>query len=236
VIPDRAGSFPTPPPTAGTPPSAPHTLSFDSYKVSLRHVQTETQQTQRKNRHLGAATAPSRVRSQEPSGCAVFERSAQTHGVAEMRGSTSLLASAKIAEWNSWQYVFRDRQWTRLTRSHSLGSTSASSDGNSFVERVHEPASRQPNGSAMLRSPTGDMKIEVQWEPNYRPPVWQSVAGEQLMMIHLDVGVADLEAGVNWAVAQGARLANHQPQDDVRVMLDPEGHPSASSQTIRFDP
>jgi hypothetical protein len=88
--------------------------------------------------------------------------------------------------------------------------------------RAGKPAT---DGSAMLRSPTGDMKIEMQWEPNYRPPVWPSVAGEQLMMIHLDVGLADLEAGVNWAVAQGARLANHQPQDDVRVMLDPEGHP-----------
>jgi hypothetical protein len=49
VIPDRAGSFPTPPPTAGTPPSAQRTPFFDSYKVSLRNVQTETQQTQRKN-------------------------------------------------------------------------------------------------------------------------------------------------------------------------------------------
>jgi hypothetical protein len=38
VIPDRAGSFPTPPPSAGTPPSAPHTLSFDSYKVTGVHL------------------------------------------------------------------------------------------------------------------------------------------------------------------------------------------------------
>ncbi|MBB6415142.1 hypothetical protein HDC93_000698 [Streptomyces sp. AK010] len=26
------------------------------------------------------------------------------------------------------------------------------------------------------------------------------------------------------AVAAGARLAGHQPQDDVRVLLDPAGH------------
>ena len=83
-----------------------------------------------------------------------------------------------------------------------------------------------PNdGWALLRSPDGRMKLEVQYEPRYRPPVWPSVDGEQLMMAHLDVGVADLDAGVAWATAQGARVASHQPQDDVRVMLDPEGHP-----------
>jgi len=45
------------------------------------------------------------------------------------------------------------------------------------------------------------------------------------MMQHLDIGVGDLDAGVRWAQAQGARLAEHQPQEHVRVMLDPEGHP-----------
>lgn len=45
------------------------------------------------------------------------------------------------------------------------------------------------------------------------------------MMMHLDVGVGDVEAAIQWAVDQGARVAQHQPQADVRVMLDPEGHP-----------
>lgn len=95
------------------------------------------------------------------------------------------------------------------------------------IVRSERPQAGAPptDGWALLRSPSGNMKIEVQWEPHYRPPVWPSVEGEQLMMIHLDVGVADLDAGVGWAVAQGAVLADHQPQDDVRVMLDPEGHP-----------
>ncbi|MEM9515549.1 MAG: VOC family protein [Actinomycetota bacterium] len=43
--------------------------------------------------------------------------------------------------------------------------------------------------------------------------------------MHLDVGVADLDAAVRWAVDQGAVVADHQPQTDVRVMIDPEGHP-----------
>ncbi|HRE01742.1 MAG TPA: VOC family protein [Ilumatobacteraceae bacterium] len=81
------------------------------------------------------------------------------------------------------------------------------------------------DGWAMLASPTGDAKLEVQWEPYYRPPVWPGADGEQLMMMHLDIGVADLDHGVAWAVAQGATEAAHQPQSDVRVMLDPAGHP-----------
>ena len=88
-----------------------------------------------------------------------------------------------------------------------------------------QPGNPPEDGWAMLRAPDGSMKIEVQWEPHYRPPVWPPVAGEQLMMMHLDIGVDDLEAGVAWAIAQGATVAHHQPQADVRVMLDPDGHP-----------
>jgi catechol 2,3-dioxygenase-like lactoylglutathione lyase family enzyme len=87
------------------------------------------------------------------------------------------------------------------------------------------PGNPATDGWALLRAPAGDLKLEVQWDPHYRPPVWPSAAGEQLMMMHLDIGVADLDAGVAWALAQGARVAEHQPQDGVRVMLDPEGHP-----------
>ena len=88
-----------------------------------------------------------------------------------------------------------------------------------------QPGNPPTDGWAMLRSPAGDHKIEVQWEPHYVPPVWPPIDGGQLMMVHLDIGVADLDAGVAWAVAQGARIAGHQPQDGVRVMLDPAGHP-----------
>lgn len=87
------------------------------------------------------------------------------------------------------------------------------------------PGKPSCEGWAMLRAPDGTQKIEVQWEPHYRPPAWPSVEGEQLMMMHVDIGVADLDAGMDWAIAQGASVAGHQPQPDVRVMLDPEGHP-----------
>lgn len=87
------------------------------------------------------------------------------------------------------------------------------------------PGNPSSDGWAMLRSPADNLKIEIQWEPYYRRPVWPSESGEQLMMAHLDIGVSDLDEGVAWAIEQGAELAGHQPQDDVRVLLDPEGHP-----------
>lgn len=87
------------------------------------------------------------------------------------------------------------------------------------------PGNPSTDGWAMLRAPNGSLKVEVQWDPLYEPPAWPSVAGAQQMMVHLDIGVADLDSGVTWALAQGARTAEHQPQDGVRVMLDPEGHP-----------
>jgi hypothetical protein len=45
------------------------------------------------------------------------------------------------------------------------------------------------------------------------------------MMMHLEIQVDDLESGAAHARACGATQADHQPQDDVRVMLDPAGHP-----------
>jgi hypothetical protein len=45
------------------------------------------------------------------------------------------------------------------------------------------------------------------------------------MMVHLDFEVTDLEAAVASAIASGAEIAAYQPQEDVRVMLDPDGHP-----------
>ena len=45
------------------------------------------------------------------------------------------------------------------------------------------------------------------------------------MMTHLDVEVDDLEAAGAHAVAEGAALAGYQPQEQVRVYLDPAGHP-----------
>jgi len=45
------------------------------------------------------------------------------------------------------------------------------------------------------------------------------------MMAHLDFEVTDLRAETARAVNLGATLAAHQPQENVRVLLDPAGHP-----------
>jgi catechol 2,3-dioxygenase-like lactoylglutathione lyase family enzyme len=81
------------------------------------------------------------------------------------------------------------------------------------------------DGWAKLRSPAADMKIEFQYEQEYTPPTWPPAPNQQQMMMHLDIEVDDLEAGVQWAVDAGATVASHQPQEKVRVMLDPAGHP-----------
>lgn len=59
----------------------------------------------------------------------------------------------------------------------------------------------------------------------YVPPVWPAEDGKQQMMMHIDVAVDDLEAAVEHALQLGATVADFQPQETVRVMLDPAGHP-----------
>jgi catechol 2,3-dioxygenase-like lactoylglutathione lyase family enzyme len=76
-------------------------------------------------------------------------------------------------------------------------------------------------------APMGDHVeyFAFQRSPEYVPPVWPPEDGKQQMMLHLDIEVDDLAAETTRAVAEGARLAEHQPQDDVRVLFDPSGHP-----------
>jgi catechol 2,3-dioxygenase-like lactoylglutathione lyase family enzyme len=82
-------------------------------------------------------------------------------------------------------------------------------------------------GWVRVRPPAGagGQGLSFQHEADYARPVWPQQPGEQQMMSHLDIAVADLEAGVAWALEVGATLAEFQPQEHVRVMLDPAGHP-----------
>jgi len=59
----------------------------------------------------------------------------------------------------------------------------------------------------------------------YVPPVWPPVEGQQRTMMHFDFQVGDLDSAVAEAVELGATVADHQPQENVRVLLDPAGHP-----------
>ncbi|MGN9906954.1 VOC family protein [Phytohabitans sp. LJ34] len=76
-----------------------------------------------------------------------------------------------------------------------------------------------------LVPPGGGTGLSFQTEPGYEPPVWPHGPGDQQMMLHLDIEVDDLAAASSHAVACGAKLADFQPQEDVRVHLDPAGHP-----------
>ena len=67
--------------------------------------------------------------------------------------------------------------------------------------------------------------LAVQLNPDYVRPVWPGTPDRQQMMLHLDFEVTDLAAETARAVALGATLPEHQPQENVRVLLDPAGHP-----------
>jgi catechol 2,3-dioxygenase-like lactoylglutathione lyase family enzyme len=86
---------------------------------------------------------------------------------------------------------------------------------------VHE----EPGTAVLATSRDGSSFVVFQQATGYEPPVWPPVEGRQRPMMHLDVQVGDLDSAVDEAVALGATLADHQPQDNVRVMLDPAGHP-----------
>jgi catechol 2,3-dioxygenase-like lactoylglutathione lyase family enzyme len=78
---------------------------------------------------------------------------------------------------------------------------------------------------AQIRPAGGGSGLSFQREDEHVPPTWPNRPGEQQMMAHLDIRTHDLEAAVARALELGASEAAFQPQDDVRVMLDPAGHP-----------
>ena len=83
---------------------------------------------------------------------------------------------------------------------------------------------REPHW-ALMRCPNGGTGLSFQSEAWYRPPVWPEEPGALTKMLHLDILVDDLEAAGAHALEAGATLASYQPQEDVRVYLDPAGHP-----------
>jgi catechol 2,3-dioxygenase-like lactoylglutathione lyase family enzyme len=103
---------------------------------------------------------------------------------------------------------------------------------------VVDRSEKVPGAWALVRSPTGEHKLEFQREEPFVPPVWPTVAGQQQMGMHLDIGVdglppmTDMERRrkqflevVDLAKSLGARMAEHQPRPAVVVMLVPAGHP-----------
>jgi predicted enzyme related to lactoylglutathione lyase len=99
------------------------------------------------------------------------------------------------------------------------------------IEELEGPRPGQPRGDgwSRLRPADRSTKIEIQFEASYARPEWPARPGGQGMQMHLDIWVADVEAGVAWALDCGATDAASQPEgrdrSRLRVMLDPAGHP-----------
>jgi catechol 2,3-dioxygenase-like lactoylglutathione lyase family enzyme len=95
------------------------------------------------------------------------------------------------------------------------------------AEEPARPGNPPGDGWAQVRPPDGTAgpTLNFEFEARYTRPVWPSEAGRQHITEHLDIAVENLDAAIAWAVEAGATLAGYQPQEDVRVLLDPAGHP-----------
>ena len=87
-----------------------------------------------------------------------------------------------------------------------------------------EVATQSADGAALL-PPDGVGYLAIQQDDEYVAPTWPTRPGRQQMQLHLDFEVEDLDAAAAQAIELGASRAEFQPQDNVRVMLDPAGHP-----------
>lgn len=85
------------------------------------------------------------------------------------------------------------------------------------------------SGWILMSGPAGTPSLSFQAEAWYQPPTWPEVEGAQTKMMHLEVTVDDLDAAVALVIQAGGRFAPNQPVDrdqtQLRVMLDPAGHP-----------
>ncbi|MGY0237081.1 VOC family protein [Longispora urticae] len=104
-----------------------------------------------------------------------------------------------------------------------------------------EPTYVEPDW-VLMRDPGGGTGLSFQATGVYERPTWPEEPGQQQKMIHLDLrvtppgaegdegysdeeGQAALEQAVRLAVSVGGTLAEPQGRADLRVVLDPAGHP-----------
>lgn len=94
-----------------------------------------------------------------------------------------------------------------------------------YSQLLDWPIGHEEPGTAIVAAPGGATYLVFQQAEGYLPPVWPPVDGQQRTLMHLDFQVGNLDSAVAEAVALGATVADVQPQDNVRVLLDPAGRP-----------
>ncbi|HEV2087557.1 MAG TPA: VOC family protein [Cryptosporangiaceae bacterium] len=94
-----------------------------------------------------------------------------------------------------------------------------------YAELLGWPIVHEEPGTAVMGAPGGTSFVVFQQADGYQPPVWPPAPGDPRPMMHLDFEVGDLDDAQAEAVALGAKVAEHQPQENVRVLFDPAGHP-----------
>lgn len=93
------------------------------------------------------------------------------------------------------------------------------------VTTTEGPGAGDPPEAGWAQVRTERLTLNLEFERHWRAPVWPAREGEPVATVHLDLWVDDLDAALAWAVDCGGRPAQVQPQADVRVVIDPAGHP-----------
>ena len=94
-----------------------------------------------------------------------------------------------------------------------------------YAELIEWPIVHEEPGTTVLAAMQGAIFVVFQQATDYVSPTWPPRHPQQRPMMHFDFQVGDLQSAVAEAVALGATVADHQPQENVRVLFDPAGHP-----------
>src|ERR1700748_1283451 len=95
------------------------------------------------------------------------------------------------------------RPWLNLT-AVVLDSADAGALAGFYHRLLDWPYGTVEPGWVTLRPEDGSAGLSFATEPLYARPIWPSDATRQQMMTHLDIEVADLDAGVAHALSCGA--------------------------------
>jgi hypothetical protein len=107
----------------------------------------------------------------------------------------------------------------------TLDSSDARRDATVWSAVLGWDVAHEQDEYAMLTGP-GGVALGFETVVDHEAPAWPNPQGSK--QFHLDLAVEDLDAGVTRCVELGASLAEPQPGETWRVLLDPSGHPSAS--------